>query len=149
MADFNRDMEETRSHPEVLRFLEQCGEQTGGGNLTVVMLQTPPLIRFSDRLIILEWDPARHDFYYRYWGSQLTSIYGLELTGKYIADGEHRDTENPFIEAHLEVIREGRPVYLGGTIDWRDKEFQRWNQVSLPLERNGRVNETVTFVTFD
>jgi hypothetical protein len=69
----------------------------------------------------------------------LTRAYGLELTQKYIADGDHKSTENEFGPAHLDVIKTRECLFLGGKIDWLDKEYQSWNQVIIPLEKAGTV----------
>ncbi|MGO1120309.1 hypothetical protein ACTL6U_16505 [Rhodovibrionaceae bacterium A322] len=146
---FLQDSEETKSHPKIVAFLADCETVSRGAPLTLEQVQSPPLFRYSPTLIILRWDPDKEDFHYRYWGSQLSVVYGMDLTGGYIADGKHGYTEQAFIQAHLEVLREKKRLYLGGRIDWRDKDHQRWNQVIQPLARKGEIVETLTYVTFD
>jgi len=149
MADFNRDLPETINHPDIAHYLAVCEEITDQGIMSVSAFNSVLYIPFLPTSIILKWKQAKQDFRYVYWGKVLTAVYGLELTGKYIADGQHADTENPFILAHLESMQKKRNIYLGGTIDWRAKKYRTWNQVILPFERDGTVSETLTFVTFD
>jgi len=148
MADFNRDRDETINHPKIIEFLNLCDSTCGEGCITAQMIKESSFINYWPHLIVLEWEEEKRDFRYKMWGSQLTRFYGLELTGKYIADGDHKDAENPFIEAHYEAMSERKRIFLGGTIDWRDKPSQTWNQVIMPLERNGKIGETLTYVTF-
>lgn len=145
---FLRDHPTTMNHPDIIEFLKDCDAVRFLGCIDFEMMRSMPLIRYSDSLIVLRWDSDKKDFIYKYWGSNLTEVYGLELSGKYIADGKHGDTENPFIQAHLECIRDEKTIFLGGTIDWREKEYQSWNQVIQPLKRDGLINETITYVTF-
>ncbi len=148
MADFHEDRPETINHPDILKFLSVCNDVCGDGIVSFAEFQQGPLLSFWSNSIILRWEEEKHDFLYVFWGTELTKVYGLELSGKYIADGDHKDTENPFIITHLESMNEKKKIYLGGTIDWRDKGFQNWNQVIQPLSRNGHVGETLTYVTF-
>lgn len=148
MSDFHRNRPETIDHPDIQMFLTVCSEVCGDEIISFAEFQSAPLLPYWTNSIILRWEEDKHDFLYVFWGTELTKIYGLELSGKYIADGDHKDTENPFINAHLEAMNERKKIYLGGTIDWRDKGFQCWNQVIQPLSREGEVGETLTYVTF-
>ena len=149
MSDFNRDLRETINHSKITEFLSVCSKICGDDVVSFTDFQSDPFLKFWTSSIILKWDEDRHDFLYVFWGNELTKVYGLELTGKYIADGDHKDTENPFIKAHYEAMTERSKIFLGGTIDWREKGFQTWHQVIQPLERNGEIRETLTFVTFE
>jgi hypothetical protein len=150
MADFNRDTSETMNHPDIIGFLQTCDDIFEDQTVTFESFeQDRRLIKFWPTSIILKWEEDRYDFLYVFWGTRLTTVYGLELTGKYIADGDHKDTENPFINAHLESMNQNKRIYLGGTIDWRDKGYQKWNQIIQPLSRQGKIRETLTYVTFD
>ncbi len=149
MADLNRDLPETINHPKIKEFLSVCLEHCDEHVVSFTDFQSGPFQRFWASSIILKWDKEKHDFLYVLWGTELTKIYGLELTGKYIADGEHKDAENPFIKAHLEAMNGMSKVFLGGTIDWREKGCQTWHQVIQPLRRNGQISETLTYVSFE
>lgn len=149
MADFNRDLPATINHPHLVKFLKTCEEACKDDIITFKEYKSEAFYDFWESCLILEWHESKHDFRYVYWGPRLTQLYGLDLKGKYIADGDHKETENPFIEAHLESMREHKRIYLGGTIDWRNKGFRKWNQVIQPLRRNGAINETLTYVTFN
>jgi len=146
---FHRDHSESINHPKIVEFLAACKEVRQDGFVHVDEVFESKLLSFAPSLIILRWDEKVGDFHYRLWGTELTKMYGLELTGKYIADGDHAETEKPFIEAHLEAIRDGKLIHLGGTIHWRDKDYRKWNQVIMPLLRDDSIRETLTFVTFD
>ena len=40
-------------------------------------------------------------------------------------------------------------VYLGGTLKWWDKGYDKWNEVIQPFSRNGEINEAPTYFTFE
>ena len=148
MLEFIRDLPEARNHPDLVKFLDVCKTTCGEQTVQFSDFENAPFLRFWDSSLILRWDSERKDFRYIFWGTKLATIYGMELTGRYIIDGDHKQNEDPFIKTHFESMSEQKIVHLGGSLGWRDKRYQKWNQVIQPLSRNGNINETLTYVTF-
>ncbi len=141
-------MDESIKHPDILKFLELCDTARGDGHMTVPLVQARPFGRYWPHLILNRWHQDKEDFIYSFWGTKLTTVYGMDLTGKYIRRGEFKQTEDTFWQAHMDVITDQNPVYLHTNIHWLGKDFQFLNAVIIPLERAGKISETLAYVTF-
>ncbi len=148
MSGITRGLDKTIKHPDIVEFLKLCDEARGDAYMSVPLVQTRPFCRYWPTLILNRWHQDKADFIYSFWGSRLTTVYGMDLTGKYIRRGEFKQTEDTFWQAHMDVITDLCPVYLHTTIHWLGKEFQTLNAVILPLERDGQVSETLAYVSF-
>ncbi|KLN61652.1 hypothetical protein WH96_04755 [Kiloniella spongiae] len=149
MAEIHRDLEESKNHPAIKGFLELCDEARGDSAMSLALIQSRPFVSYWPTLILNRWHEDRKDFLYSFWGSKLSTVYGMDLTGKYILRGEFKETETIFWTAHKDVITDLKPVYLNTSIHWLDKEHQTFNAVIIPLERDGKITETIAYVAFD
>jgi len=57
----------------------------------------------------------------------------MEFAGKHMSGARHGAAEADFAEAHLEVLRDQKRMYLGSAMHWRGKSHRFWNQVTMPL----------------
>ncbi|MFD2205620.1 hypothetical protein [Kiloniella antarctica] len=146
--DFFRDADRTTNHRDILQFLSDCDDVSKDKVLDFSFLQQTPLIRYSASFMILQWQEEKQDFLIKYWGSHITEVFGLDLTGRFLAIGEHVEDERYLIMAHYEAMKDQKKVFLGGAIDWGDKSHKQWNEVIQPLSRDGNIGETLTYVTF-
>ena len=149
MLEIGRDLEVSINHHAIKGFLKLCDEARGKGHMTLDLIQSRPFISYWPTLILNRYHEDKNDFLYSFWGSKLSSVYGMDLTGKYILRGEFKETENVFWTAHNDVITDLKPVYLNTSIHWLDKEHQTFNAVIIPMERNGTITETIAYVAFD
>ena len=102
-----------------------------------------------DSVFILKWNTVEKDFEYRYWGSTVAQAYGLDLTGKHLRKGHPHVFTEKFISAHFEAMTEKKRIFLGGSLDWLQKDHRTWDQITIPLERRGSINETLSFIQFN
>ncbi|MFD2205865.1 hypothetical protein [Kiloniella antarctica] len=116
--------------------------------MTIPLIQSRPFVSYWPHLVLNRWHQDKNDFIYSFWGTKLTTVYDMDLTGKYILRGEFKQTEDTFWQAHMDVMTNLKPLYIHTNIHWLDKDFQFLNAVIIPLEREGKVSETLAYVTF-
>lgn len=116
--------------------------------MTIPLIQTKEIIGYSKALFISTWDYEKDTCFFKYWGSGIADYYGLDATGKYFSESSLGENTQLFIDFHKEIIDEKKIGYLSGTLDWREKEYRKWDQITMPLMRGGEVNETLTFLMF-
>lgn len=145
---FNKNLETTINNESIVNFLELCDEASENGIMTIEAIQSSKVFFFSKSLIILKWDEEKQDFLTKFWGSEIARRYGMDLTGSYGKEADENEYTQAFTKAHYEAMTERTNVYLSGTTPWRDKEYMNWDEVIMPLKRNGEVNETLTYVVF-
>lgn len=146
---FRREHPDTINHPEINEFIAVCDDVRAGDFVHADEVLSSELLAFAKNLLILRWDEARKDFLYRLYGTELAEAHEIELTGKYLSEAEHGEAEADFAEAHLEVLRDRKRMYMGGPMHWRGKSHRIWNQVTMPLLRDDKILETLTFATFE
>ncbi|KKJ78133.1 hypothetical protein WH95_01920 [Kiloniella litopenaei] len=149
MLEIGRDLEISINHPAIKGFLNLCDQARGKRQMSLDLIQSRPFVPYWSTLIVNRWHEDKQDFLYSFWGSKLSSIYGMDLTGKYILRGEFKSTEKVFWNAHKDVITDLNPVYLNTSIHWLNKEHQSFNAVIIPMERNDKITETIAYIAFD
>lgn len=149
MANIFRDLPETIDHPEIVNFQNLCAEICGDAPVSFESLwSNPKFYPFWRDCIIMRWDEQRQDFRILFWGTDIANGYGRDLSGKYLEDDTRKGSESKFRPLHLESFREQKKIYVGGTMDWVDKEYANWSMLIQPLSRKGKVSETLAFVGF-
>ena len=150
MANLSVNPPGAAEHPQLKMFLDKCRDLCEGWPIKFEEYQTVrDFQEFWPSTIILKWVEAKKDFLVVYWGTKLTTVYGIEMTAKYVLEIEPEETKNIFVNAHFEAMTEKKVVYMGGTFDWRDRAYQGWCQATIPLSRNGATGETLSYLTFD
>ena len=143
-----RDEPRSISHPHLVEFLTACDNVRGDGFMTVPLIQTTEIFKYSKSLFITIWDDKKKALMIKYWGSGLVNYYGQDVTGKCYTESRLGDNSQIFIGFHKEIIDKKNIGYLSGSLDWRDKVYRKWDQVTMPLMRDGDVNETLTYLVF-
>lgn len=134
--------------PKLISFIALCDEIRGDSFITTDMLKLPKLIIYSSNLMLTRWDEDKKDFLIRFFGSHLVDVHGKELTGEYIGSGDI-SVRNPYIGAHHQSMSERKVIYIFDTMRWsQNRNYIRFNQVIMPLERNGKIEETASLVDY-
>jgi len=146
---FRRDLPRTLAHPKIQKFLAICDDLSESPIINAEHIKSTRFLSFLDSIFILRWDKKEADFKYHYWGSRVARAYDAEPTGMHLRSGPQHEFTEKFIAMHLEAMTEKKRIFLGGNLDWLDKEFRTWDQVTMPLERDGIINETLTYIQFN
>ena len=149
MADIVRDATDALRHPRIVEFVALYDTTRGDGDFAFPMVREPEFIKFWDSMMIARLNDAGDDFLYVLYGTRLVASYGVDVTGTTIRGGIHADAAEAFFAYYLEALSEKKPVYLSGTIDWKDRDHVKWCQVILPMKRGEVVNEVVSLLCFD
>jgi hypothetical protein len=120
-----------------------------GPMLTLSDSQSRPMMTYWPTMIINRWDEDKADFQFTFWGTGMLSVYGMELTGKYIKRGEFTETQDAFHKVHYDAMTDKRPVYFRTSIHWINKDYHEFNAVVLPMELRGSDKGTLAYVVFD
>ncbi len=104
------------------------------------MLQIPP--RYLPTAVVVDYDPIKNAYRYRYWGRHLAGIFGRDLTNKTFEDcpGAFRDVS---YETYGVVVRQKKPclVRFHANVDQTETTIQ--TAFRMPLFDDG---ETVSGV---
>ncbi|MCC3862573.1 hypothetical protein [Pseudemcibacter aquimaris] len=138
--------DKTINHPAIIKFKQACDNAAAGNPLTINMVQSRDLFKYSKSLMIAEFDKEQNDFKFRFCGSNIASNYEMDITGKYISETTDPSTIKEFIKIYKSIIDDQKTVYFTGTLQTRGKDFLDWHQISQPLMRNGRINEVISYV---
>ena len=129
--------------------MEACNLATNGRQITVPLIQTKPLFKFSNSLLISKWDADRKDFLFTFCGSKIVKNYSIDLSGKYISEAAEAENVNFFITFYQDIIKSKEVEYISGDLGQIGKKYLNWDQVSMPLERDGTVNEVLSLINFN
>jgi len=64
MPDFNRDLAETKDHPNLIKFLHVCNATCGKQTVQFFKFSKQYVLEFWSSSLILRWDAKRNDFRY-------------------------------------------------------------------------------------
>ena len=149
MADIVKNAADAVAHPRIVEFVTLYDGARGDGDFTFPMMREPEFMKFWDSMMIARLNEAGDDFLYVLYGTKLVASYGADVTGTTIRGGAHIDAAEAFFAYFLDALRERKPLYLSGTIDWKDRDHIKWCQVILPMKRGDAVNEIVSLLCFD
>lgn len=143
---FEINSAKTKEHPEIIEFLNTVDKVTKGGALKLEQVQSKELFKYSNSLMIAEYNALKDDFKFRFCGSNITKYYELNLTEKYISETTSEEYSMLFIQNYKDIIKEQKTIFYYGTLKPLGKDYIDWYQVSMPLERNNKINEVISFV---
>lgn len=130
-------------HPALRALYDLWRKKRGGrpapsrGDFTVEELRS-----WLGHLMIIDCDGE--DGRYRLYGTELTRIFGFDLTGRRVADCAPLIGDKPMLE-YREVIRSAKPVYISrGSPSARD--YLLMDKLALPLMEGGRVNKILAAI---
>lgn len=141
-----RDCAEAMSNPKIKEFISLVDKTAGTDVLKYSDFQDTPFVTFWTNAVISVQEET--DFRFLFFGTGLVSLHGRELTGKYLADMELVTTEALIRQLNSDVIANRERIYSSGQLDVMNKDFHKWWHVKIPLERNGIVDATLTYVDF-
>jgi len=131
------------SDPLVLEFIDKV---SGHKYFDFEDLTQKKYIKYWPHISIHRYE--NEDFTYVFYGSQLVNHIGEERTGYKISELPNYKHKERFFNALLEVLNTKKPTYGIGNVYTPGKEFKIWQQVKIPLQRNGEVNEVLSFFSF-
>lgn len=143
------DADRAKSHEEILTFKKACDDVRNNGPLSVPLIQTKELFKFSKSLLIGKYDAEKNDFVATYCGSEISDVFGFELTKKYMKEIASEAVFSDFLDVFKHILKTGEVSYFSNDLTAIGKGYLCWDQISFPLERNGAVNEVVSFVTIN
>lgn len=82
---------------------------------------------------------ASGEFRYRLYGTELTHLFGFDLTGKTVGASADRIGDKP-LDEYDRVVRIGAPVYAS-RISPSAREYLQVDKLALPLMEGGRVTK--------
>ena len=141
--------EDARSHPLIDDFIVLVEKTRGEGVLNFADLQTPLFMPYWKNLCILEFVPGKEDYRFRFWGTELVHLYEYDLTDKMMSQVYPDDRYKHLHDLHTESMKDQETICASGNLAWMDREHTKWHQVTMPLERNGKVAETVSYLLFE
>jgi hypothetical protein len=144
-----KNADRAQENPLITEFIEACDLATKGGQITVPLIQTKPLFKYSSSLLISKWDQDRQDFLFTFCGSKIVKNYSIDLSGKYISEAAEAENVNFFITFYNDIINSNKVEYISGDLGEIGKKYLNWDQVSMPLERNGNIAEVLSLVVFN
>ena len=149
MANIVDNSQEAKEHPRIREFVSLYEGSRGDGDFEFPMVEEWEFMKFWDSMIMARLTDAGDDFLYVYYGTKLTRVYGTDMTRRTLWSGRHADAAEAFFGFFLESLTERKPVYLNGSIDWKDRDHIKWCQVILPMKRGNEVREIVSLLCFD
>ncbi len=138
------DSPSAKEHPLIKEFVGLVDETVGDGILDFTDLQEPPFLKFWAHFIIYNYEEPIGDFRVVLFGTHVAVFYGMDGTGKLLSEIGLGEAHDEIHNLTLRVMKGDRRVYSNGTLYWQNNEHRVWNQVKMPLQRSGRVNEVLT-----
>lgn len=88
--------------------------------------------------------PGEDDFLCRYWGTRLTDLYGVDCTGKRIAEAYSPSGARNTLEIYRKTLASDRPVRLVGDLGYVEKsELNFFEGVFLRLDGDDQPDSHV------
>ncbi len=91
--------------------------------------------------IIVDVEPNAGDFLYRFWGSQRTTLIGVEMTGKRVSDIPDANMRKGNLQEYLEVQKLKKPLLCNTPVTTKPGIEVTFQSIRLPLTNDG-VNVT-------
>jgi len=99
----------------------------------------------------ITYDPI-FDTHYRLWGTNVTEVLGYDMTGRsprrnakepFEYEGGYSQAEFDFLE---KLARQPAIGVIRGSIHWQDRDFVRYQELTLPLADDGEAVDKLFFV---
>jgi hypothetical protein len=96
-------------------------------------------------LVVVDHDPARNDFYIRFWGVDLRDVFGIDITGAWLSEMEHLGVMTQFLEHGVEILRTKAPQKVIHQAQKATGETETYPVLRLPISDDGvRVTKIIT-----
>ena len=87
--------------------------------------------------IIVDVEPSTRDFLYRFWGSQRTTLIGIEMTGKRVSDIPDAHMREGNLQEYLEVQKLKKPLLCITPVTTKPGIEVMFQSIRLPLTNDG------------
>ena len=143
------DCDEAKQKPQIAEFVDLVDQTAGaGGVLHQNQFQDAAFVKYWSNSMIAVLDELKDDFKFLFFGTELVSLHGRELTGKFLSEMGLRTTEDTVRQLNANVIENRTPIFSSGRVDIMHEDFKKWWHVKLPFERNDGIPSTLTYVVF-
>ena len=129
--------------PLLLEFLDAVG---GQGYIDCEVLQSKDFMKYWPNISIHRYEDE--DFTYIHFGTQLVEHMKCERTGKRVLELTDHPRKEVLFDALMEVHKNKKPMYTVGNLKIDGREHKQWQQVKMPMQRNGGMNEVLSFIAY-
>lgn len=137
-----------KENPAIKEFVTLVEETVGDGVLEFTHLHRHPFMKFWSHLNFHRYEKDLGDFRNVFWGTYCTHMFGKDCTGLLLSEMRYGGDFDEFFRNNMRVLNGERRVYASGNFLFQGREYIEWNQVKMPLQRNGRINEVLNYVDF-
>ncbi len=148
MPDQNDHPEPARANPLVRQFVDTVDGQFETGIPTFAGLEKRVLMPYWRNLIIVRQLPDG-DFLMVFFGSGVVAGFNRDLTGTKLSESLEGEVLERITEKNRRCLNDRSRIYSSGNMEWQHRDYTRWYQVKMPMERNGKIDETVSFTVYD
>ncbi|MBT3306349.1 MAG: hypothetical protein HN377_07665 [Alphaproteobacteria bacterium] len=141
--------EDAQAHPQIAEFVKFVENLTNGETLDFTHVSSLPFMAYWKSLCIIEFVPEKNDFRFRLWGTELAEIFERDQTGKMMCDIYPEERYKTLHELHTDALNDMETICASGNLDWMDREHAKWHQVTMPMMRNGKITETLSYLLFE
>lgn len=95
------------------------------------------------RVVITEWNEVERDHRFRYWGSDLTSAHGYDLSNRYLGELKPESFRQSVRKMTEEVLVNEVPrIFLAEAVNVRQRRFSEY-VLRIPLSSDGETASMV------
>ncbi len=95
------------------------------------LLDLPDALRRG--AMVADHIPERDDFYIRYWGDDLVSAFGIELSRQWLSEADHNGVMSSFVQSARDTLEQRQPQWLSHAITSPGGIRRVFPVVRLPL----------------
>ena len=88
------------------------------------------------------------DFTFVFFGTDLVNNIGYERTGAKVLELTNHTRKEVLFDALMEIHTTKETLFAAGNSKKEGREHKKWEQVKMPLRRNGKMNEVLSFIVF-
>ncbi|MEQ8665018.1 MAG: hypothetical protein RIC16_04775 [Rhodospirillales bacterium] len=96
--------------------------------------------------MVADYQADSGDFYIRYWGSDLVTAFGVELSQKRLSDANHRGVMDSFVKTAAEIIDRAEPQFMIHEITSARGVRRQFPVLRMPIFNSGGVPDKVMTV---
>ena len=89
------------------------------------------------------------DFTYIFNGTHLVESFGFERTGLKVSELPNQRRKTELFEILHDILTNKKPIFGKGDLNIDGRAYKKWQQVKMPLQRKGEINEVLTLLVFE
>jgi hypothetical protein len=132
------------TEPRVLEFMAAL---EGRNFIDFDELQQKSFMKFWPYIAIHRFEGG--DFKYIFDGTHLVNNFGCERTGLMISELPNQRRRTELFDLLQDILANKRPMFSKGDLNIDDRAYKKWQQVKMPLQRKGEINEVLTLLVFE